>query len=358
MSGFDDLSDDIIEAILDGRSDHPSPALTEFVSTMRALAHEEELDEPTLIAHVALVAEAARLAPGAETPVPPRSRRPRMLRSLSTLGGKIATGIIAFTLFGSTAAALAATGTLPPPVQRTVAGVADHVGLDLPSPDDPAPAPATAAAPTSTVAPTTSVAPSTTVTSLPDEPASPSEDEVAPVEPIACSDSSGDGAGVVEASDGDGTPTVAPEDAPDCDSPEGDHASNDTEGDHCTDPSADTTGDLLADATSGADGTILDASGDAEECDQPEATQDEQGDQGDQPEATQDEQGDQGDQPEATQDEQGDQGDQPEATQDEQGDQGDQGGDAAHDGSDEADATDGSDSSSDSGSGEGDQSDG
>jgi len=199
MSGFVDLSDDIIEAILDGRSDHPSPALTEFVSTMRALAHEEELDEPTLIAHVALVAEAARLAPGAETPVPPRSRRPRMLRSLSTLGGKIATGIIAFTLFGSTAAALAATGTLPPPVQRTVAGVADHVGLDLPSPDDPAPAPATAAAPTSTVAPTTSVAPSTTVTSLPDEPASPSEDEVAPVEPIACSDSSGDGAGVVEA---------------------------------------------------------------------------------------------------------------------------------------------------------------
>jgi hypothetical protein len=105
----------------------PSPALRSRLVGTRPLHVVPDPLDPT-------VAPGRRTQPGADGErSDPGCRRPRF-RGLRPVAAAFATGAIAF---GS----LATAGALPAPLQRVSAELGRHVGIDLPRPADPLPAP-------------------------------------------------------------------------------------------------------------------------------------------------------------------------------------------------------------------------
>ncbi len=116
----------------------------ELAATLEGVRDElvTDLDEEVAAAHLAAIraaaAGAAHTAPTAVAGIV-GTQRPwvsRVRRVLGLTGAKLA---LTATATLAATGGFAATDSLPDPAQRVVADVADRVGLDLPSPDDPAP---------------------------------------------------------------------------------------------------------------------------------------------------------------------------------------------------------------------------
>lgn len=179
MTPFDDLDDvpnhivpeELAEHLLAGGAPpaeiHETVAATATV--LRAAAGpatvaEQAAADRAADAFARTVALTAATPTAATTAVlPVTSLADRRRRRLGGLPGRIAAGVVVATLCSAGAAA-AATGRLPDPLQRTVAGAASHVGLTLPDPrndghgaDDELAdgTPATTHASTTSTAPTT-----------------------------------------------------------------------------------------------------------------------------------------------------------------------------------------------------------
>ena len=149
MNEGGDYTDDQVEAILNAFdvSDEDF-GLASFVAEARSIAIEP-VDADLARRHVTMLAEAAHFAysrapteqkvdgrPGgqATTVTPFTARRRRLVTKAAVVG-------LAAVLMGGSIAG-AATGSLPAPAQAAIAGMAAHIGIDIPSRDDDLPAPA------------------------------------------------------------------------------------------------------------------------------------------------------------------------------------------------------------------------
>lgn len=106
-------------------------ALTAVGDDLASAPVPDEVAERHLAAIVSLAAEHAHTVP-AVTAAATRPRRVRRVLGLTAVKLGLAAGVAAATTGG-----LAATGSLPDPVQRVVSDGADRIGIHLPSPDDP-----------------------------------------------------------------------------------------------------------------------------------------------------------------------------------------------------------------------------
>ena len=125
------LDEDSASRLLQGLV-HPDDAPPGYGAVAGLLASAAQptraaVDEDIAAATVSAMVEAIR---GGES-APQTSRRKSMLSKLLAGKALAAIGVVALTASG----AAAATGSLPDPVQNTVAGAASHVGVDLPTPN-------------------------------------------------------------------------------------------------------------------------------------------------------------------------------------------------------------------------------
>jgi hypothetical protein len=125
------LTDELTEAVLSGTAERPLPAGLDRVATLARAARAEPSVTETEILPSLLEALA-----GSVSPVEPARR------SVSRVKRRVAVVAGAVVLTSSGMAAAATTDHLPRPVQRAVASVASHVGIDLPRPSSSSPAPA------------------------------------------------------------------------------------------------------------------------------------------------------------------------------------------------------------------------
>ena len=130
MPGYDDL-DSLTEAILNGTvspsevSDDLRPVV-DLVAAMRGLAQAEAVAPPAGL--VAMLAEAASMAPAAE-PLPSDSpQEKKLLGKILTIKAAVAAAVLAVSVTG----AAAANGSLPDAAQDGLAEAAEHVGINLP----------------------------------------------------------------------------------------------------------------------------------------------------------------------------------------------------------------------------------
>lgn len=125
------LSSERLEQVLAGDAPEDEEAATLAAAVRRLRAGLLEAPSEGLAArHVAAMVAAARAA----TPLPDPRRSP--MRILTKRRAAVLALAAAMTLTGG----LAWAGALPTPAQDAIAGVASHLGLDLPSSDDRAPA--------------------------------------------------------------------------------------------------------------------------------------------------------------------------------------------------------------------------
>jgi hypothetical protein len=131
--GFKNEMDDDYELELVFAGGDGSPALTELLTELRASA-ATTIDERVAREHVTAAAKAAR--PGHRTVLPFVRRRD----PASTLqpGHVLARATMAAAAVLALVVSLGSAGLLPARVQATVADIADHFGIDLPDPDEPA----------------------------------------------------------------------------------------------------------------------------------------------------------------------------------------------------------------------------
>lgn len=106
-------------------------ALTTAGDDLASTPVPDEVAERQLAAIASLAAEHAHTVPAVPA-VGTRPRRVRRVLGLTAVKLGLAAGVAAATTGG-----LAATGSLPDPVQRVVSDGAGHIGINLPSPDDP-----------------------------------------------------------------------------------------------------------------------------------------------------------------------------------------------------------------------------
>jgi hypothetical protein len=126
------ITDDRAERLLAGgeaTGDDDLASIAGLFTVLRAPAQPAELAETDdLVARMAAAVRDGRT----ESVQEPSRRRPVLARVITAKVAALAT----VALFSAGAAAAAATGHLPDPVQRTVSRTFSHVGVDLPSPDD------------------------------------------------------------------------------------------------------------------------------------------------------------------------------------------------------------------------------
>jgi hypothetical protein len=180
------LDDDLVDALLDGRlePDDAPPAFRSVATVLRAADGPARADEvegrPDAIRRI--FEEARRFPVPVPSPGPAEGRRP-----VGRWSARAAVVAIAAVLTAGGGVAMAATGTLPGPLQSATSRALEVVGLSVPDggAEEPAPpsgpsdsptsagsVPPTTGAPTPTVPPTTTPAPTTSGPVSPGPPAS------------------------------------------------------------------------------------------------------------------------------------------------------------------------------------------
>jgi hypothetical protein len=146
MDGVERMSDADLDRLLAGKAPAGPEDVEDLKSYFRDLKTRYVADPPPAIreAHLTQIMNAARLHTQHMAPAPGpsrdtgRGRRPQWRRKIvfSSLFGSLIGKLVLAGVVAATAATggLAATGTLPAPVQNAVAGAAGGVGINIPNP--------------------------------------------------------------------------------------------------------------------------------------------------------------------------------------------------------------------------------